>query len=218
MARNQAEETKTVETFTISGRMINGSLFVKDAYDEKSVPSYKIEIAVKGTADTNPALAELEDRLLDFADGKWGKGAGDDPDLVLPLLDGNVLARKREKKNKEGDAYKGTTVIRANTIYNKDGIDGPGGIQVFDEDVQEITPARSGDIYPGCEVEIAVTLSGYEDNQGNNAIKFYLSAVQKIADGEKLVKAADRSSLFKPVGRTGGGAPAGEGRRRRAAR
>lgn len=217
MAR-KPEENKAAETYTIKGRMINGSLYVKDAYDEKSVPSYKIEIAVKGTSATNPALAELEDTMLDFADARWGKGAGDDPDLVLPMLDGDVLARKREKKGKEGDAYKGTTVLRANTIYNKDGIDGPGGIQVYDEDVQEVPPARSGELYPGCEVEIAFTLSGYEDNQGNNALKLYLSAVQKVGDGEKLVRAADRSTLFKPVGRSGGGAAAGEGRRRRAAR
>lgn len=216
MARNDTKEVnKASEVFTLpEGMLINSSFFVKDAFDDKSVPSYKGEIAIK---KSDPLLLELEDRLLDFADAKWGKGAGDDPDLVLPLLDGDVLARKREKKNKEGDAYKGTTVIRFNTVYNKDGVDGPGGVQVYDEEVQPITPARSGEIYPGCYVEVAVVISGYEDNQGNNALKFYLSAVQKTRDGEKLVKAADRSSLFKPVGRSGGGEAAGEDRRRRRA-
>lgn len=220
MARdNKDNGNKSSEVFTLpEGMLINASLFVKDAYDDKSVPSYKIEVAIDGDEKTNKAIADLVERMLDFADAKWGKGAGDDPDLVLPLLDGNTLARKREKKGKEGDAYKGKTVIRANTVYNKDGVDGPGGIQVYDEDVQPITPARQGDIYPGCYVEVAVVLSGYEDNNGNNAIKCYLSAVQKTRDGEKLVRAADRSSLFKPVGRNGGGEAAGDGRRRRASR
>lgn len=206
------DENKTVEPFTISGRMINGSLFTKDAFDDKAVPSYKIEITVP---KDDEQIADIEDRLFDFADEKWGAGAGDDEDLVLPLLDGNKLAKKREKKGKDGDAYKNTFVIRANTIYNKDGTDGPGGIQVFDEDVEEIDATRKNAIYPGCYVSIGVVISGYENNDGNNALKFYLSAVQKTGDGEKLVQAADRSSLFQPAGRTGGGEEAGGRRRRR---
>lgn len=209
MAKRE-ENTVKIDTFTLpEGRVINHSLFKKDAFDDKSVPSYKIELAFdKDSAE----MADLEDMLLDAADQRWGAGAGDDPDLVLPLLDGDKLAKKREKKGKQGDAYKGMIVIRSNTIYNLDGQDGPGGIQVFDADAAPIEPARQGEVYQGCYGIGAVNIGFYEDNDGNNAIKLYLAAFQKTRDGERLVTASDRSTLFKPVGRENGG---GTARRRR---
>jgi hypothetical protein len=210
MARDN-DKTK-MDVFTLpEGRVINCSLFKKDAFNEKSVPSYKIELAFPADSDE---MADLEDKLLDAADARWGEGAGEDPDLVLPLIDGDKLAKKREKKGKAGDAYKGMMVIRANTIYNKDGQDGPGGIQVLGPDVEPIEPARSGDVYQGCYGVAAVSIGFYEDDDGNNAIKLYLSAFQKTRDGERLVTASDRSNLFKPVGREAGGGSSGRRRRR----
>jgi len=205
-----SNDDKKMEAFTLpEGRIINHSLFVKDAYDDKAVPSYKVEIAIP---EDDPGLVELENLLCDAADDKWGAGAGDDPDLIFPLLEGDKLARKREKKGKDGAAYKGMTVIRANTIYNKDGVDGAGGIQVFDPDAELVPVARQGEVYQGCYAIVAVTLSFYESNDGNNAMKFYLAAIQKTRDGERLVTATDRSSMFKPTGRNSGGS---SGRRRR---
>lgn len=204
-----ADENKSTEAFTLpEGRVINHSLFVKDAFNDKSVPSYKIEIAFD---KDSPEMADLEDRLLEAADERWGEGAGDNPDLVLPLLDGNKLKAKREKKGKQGDAYADKIVIRANTIYNKDGQDGPGGIQVFDPEVEPIEPARQREVYNGCFGEAAVSLGFYETDDGDPAIKFYLAAFQKTREGEKLATSADRSTLFKPRGRAEGG----ERRRRR---
>lgn len=206
------EETKTADVQTLPvGRVINCSLFKKDQFNAKSVPKYKIEIAFPKDSD---AEIDIEEMLLDAADDYWGKGASDDEDLVLPLIDGDKLAKKRAKKNKDGSAYEGMIVIRADTVYNKDGTDGPGGIQVFDEDVEPIEPARQGEIYPGCYGQAAVVIGKYEDDEGNNALKFYLSAFQKTADGEKLIKAADRSGLFKPVGREKGSKDGSRRRRR----
>lgn len=215
----KSEDKKAVDIFTLpEGRVINQSLFVKDAFDERAVPSYKIEIAIP---KDDPGIADLEDRLLDFADDRWGEGASDDENLVIPLLDGDKLAKKREKKGKDGDAYKGMIVIRANTIYNKEGQDGPGGIQVFDPDVEEILPARSSDVFSGCYGEVAVTIGTYEGDDAGpdrdehfNGLKFYMSAFQKTKNGEKLVSSADRSTLFKPRGRDGGGESGGRKRRR----
>lgn len=196
-----SEDTTTKIITLPVGRVINHSLFKKDQFNDKSVPSYKIELAFPKDSEE---IADIEDLLLDFADAKWGAGAGDDEDLVLPLISGDKLAKKRSKKGKDGSAYEGMVVIRANTIYNKDGADGPGGVQVFDEDVEPVEPARQGEVYNGCYGQAAVVIGSYEDDDGNNALKFYLSAFQKTGDGEKLVKAADRSSLFNPVGREGG--------------
>ena len=206
---SKKETDKSADAFIIRGRLINASLFVKDQFNDKATPSYKAEIAFKEDSSEH---IDLENRLFDFADDKWGKGAGDDADLVIPLISGNKLAKKREKKDKDGEAYKGMMVVRANTIYNKDGQDGPGGIQVFDQDVEEIGASNQGEIYPGCYVEMGVVIGTYEDDDGNNALKFYLSAMQKVKDGEKLVSSADRSGLFKPVGRSDSGT---KSRRRR---
>ena len=206
-----------MDTFTLpEARLINCSLFTKDAFNDKSVPSYKLEVAI--SLEDVEGIERVEDVLFDAADSKWGEGAGDDEDLVLPLLNGDKLAKKREKKGKQGDAYKGMIVIRANTIYNKDGIDGSGGIQVFDEEAELVPVARQGEIYQGCYGIAAVNIGFYETDDGDHAMKFYLAAFQKTKDGERLMTASDKSNLFKPTGRkkrTAEGGEGTEGKRRR---
>jgi len=191
-----------LDAFTLpEARVINHNLFVKDAYNDRATPAYKVEVAIP---EDNEEVGVLEDFLLDLADRKWGEGTGDDEDLVLPLLSGNKLAAKREKKGKDGDAYKGMTVIRASTLYNGDGLDAAGGVQVYDPDAERILPARQSEVYPGCYGIVGVNVGFYETDEGNPGIKLYLAAFQKTRDGERLVRAADRSTLFKPVGREGG--------------
>lgn len=208
------DDDKKQEAFTLpEARLINSNLFTKDAYNKKATPSYKLEIAIDADSEE---YADLEEAALDAADEYWGPGAGDDEDLVLPFISGDKLANKREKRGKPGDAYKGMIVIRANTIYNAEGVDGPGGIQVFDQDAERVEAARQGEIYNGCYGIAAVTWGFYEDDDGNNAMKFYLSAFQKTGEGEKLITASDKSGMFKPVARADGSK--GEGRRRRRAR
>lgn len=216
MAKKDDDKNKM---FTLpEARVIHHSLFVKDQYNDKSVPAYKIELAFpKGTQEAD----DLLDMLLDFAVDTWGEGADEDEYLVLPLLDGDKLARKREKKGKDGAAYKDMWVVRASTIYNKDGVDGPGGIQVYDEDVELISAAQSAQVYPGCFGEAAVVIGTYQGDDAGpdkdepfNGLKFYLSAFQKTADGERLATGGDRSGLFKPRKKAPGRA-AGETRRRR---
>lgn len=205
------KDRETTDEFTLpGGRLINSSFWVKDQFNDKAVPSYKSEIAIPKDSEE---LADLEDRLIRAADDHWGKGAGDDEDLVIPFISGDKLAKKREKRGKDGDAYRGMTVIRANTIYNLHGDDAPGGIDVFDQDVERISPANQGQIYNGCYGEVGVVIGFYEDDDGNNAMKFYLNSFQKTKDGERLRKSSDRSSLFKPVGREEGSG--GKRKRRR---
>lgn len=221
MAKTETKEAPKVHLLP-PGRLINHSLFVKDAYvDDKgreAVPSYKIEMAFEpGDVEGEGLFDEL---LAEAAVRHWGESAWDDffaGKIKSPLLDGDKLAAKRERKGKPGDAYKGKKVLRAKTIYNKDGVDGPGGVQVFDEAVKEIGAGNMNEIYQGCFGQVAVTINCYEDNDGDPAMSCYLSAFQKTGDGERLVTPKDHSTLFKPVGRTAaaanGEAPA---RRRRA--
>ncbi len=181
------------------GRLINHSLFELDQYIPKKgqpgTPSYKVELAFdKGDLDV------IHNAMLDFANETWGADAEDG--VVLPIKDGDAMAKKREKDGKPGDAYEGKDVLRANTIYNKHSEKGPGGIQVLNFDCSEIGPANRSEIYQGCYGIAAVTFSGWTDETtGNNAITLYLSAFQKTADGERLVTPKDHSKLFKPVGR-----------------
>lgn len=206
-----SKDKKAAEVHLLpKGMVINHSLFSKDQYNEKATPSYKIELAFE-----KKALDAFYDKLLDFAVDKWGKGADDkDSGLIIPIKSGDIFAKKREAKGKSGDAYAGKEVIRANTIFNKHGEDGPGGVAVYDMDAEtEIGVANGDEFYRGCFAQAAVVIGSYttEDNDGNpvNGLTLYLSAVQKVGDGDPLTAPKDHSALFKPVGREEGeGKPA----------
>ena len=186
------------------GTVINSSLFEKDKFDETSKAAYKVEIAFE-----RGALDDVVEKLMDAADAEWGKGAGEDDDMIWPVLDGDKLAAKREKNGKNGDAYKGKDVIRANTIFNSHGEDGPGGVAMYNADLSKMDPVADRDeIYNGVTGSAGVKIGTYHDKRfDRNGMKFYLTAFQKVADGERIGGNTDHSALFKPVGRTEGEAP-----------
>jgi len=213
------KETKTI--LLPEGRVINASLFEKDQYaPEKGspgVPSYKIELAFDPKLVTGQGT--VEDELINAACDEWGDPAEDDflnGVIRSPLLKGDDLAKDREERGKAGDAYKGMIVIRANTFFNLNHQDAPGGIQVYGPDVKEIGPATQNEIYPGCYGQAAVVISAYLMDR-KRGVKFYLTAFQKTRDGDKLVSQANYSTLFKPVAGAGSptaDAPAGRRSRR----
>lgn len=204
------------------GRLINHALFERDVYEDprgkKGDPMYKIEMAY----DPKQIEGEgtIEDKLLEAALDEWGDTKKIEDEFFngtirIPFIDGNKLAAKREEKGKQGDAYKGKLIIRCNTKFNKDGIEGPGGVSVYDENVNEVGPVQgnTGLIYLGCYGIPAVTISAGRDvGSDDKHVKFWLVSFQKTRDGEKLAGSRDTSKLFKPVGRTEGG---GDGERRR---
>ena len=203
------------------GRLINEALFTKDAYKgdkgQPGVPKYKVELTFDPAAVTGQGT--IEDELINEACDEWGDPAEQaflNGVIRSPLLNGDRMAEKRAAKGKPGDAYRGKIVVRADTIYNHEGRDAPGGVYVCGADATRITPAQAGEIYPGCYGQAVVTISTYLDNRGEQCLKFYLVGFQKTRDGERLIRPADYSQLFKPVGRTAGadGQPA-EGRRSR---
>ena len=203
-------DSKYTEAFTLpEGRVINESLFVKDAFNDKSTPAYKVEMAFDADSEE---FADFQEMLYEAAESHFGREY-EDGDLKLPILDGNKLAQKREKKEKDGSAYKGTLVVRASTIYNKNGENDSGGIQVLDADAEDLEPARKSEVYNGCYGVMAATVGFYETDDGDDAIKLYLVAFQKTRDGDPLRSSSDRSGLFKPVNRE-----AGEGKRQRRSR
>jgi len=203
------------EKFTLpEGRLINHSLFTKDAYvDEKgreAIPSYKVELVF----DPDD-LDSVEDMLRAAAVAEWGAGADEEYNegkIKDPIKDGDKKAAKRKADGKAGDAYEGKIYLNAHTIFNKSGDDAPGGICVFNEQAEPIEPAMQGDVYCGCWGIAAVTIGAY-DIQGKG-LTFYLSGFQKTRDGERLSSASDVSEMFEPVGRDQEGGTGG--RRRRA--
>lgn len=221
-------KTEVQPTVLPEGRLINSALFERDAYTPAGgapgTAKYKIEVALDPALVTGEGT--IEDAMADAIAAKWGNQAADDfldgkAGFVDPRLDGDVLAAARAEKGKEGEAYKGKIVIRADTTFNKDGAAADGGTHVYGPDNSPIEPARQAEVYSGCFGHVAVNISTYETDGKNErgqtiklkALKFYLVAFQKTRDGDKLVKAADRSSLFKPVA----GAAAQPGVRRRRA-
>ena len=186
---------------TPEGRLINHALFERDAYKDPSGkgregdPMYRIEMAFD-----EKDIEELEDLIVQAAIDEWGSKAGDDYDngvIETPILDGDELAKKREDKGKKGDAYKGKLVIRAHTIYNRNGEDAPGGVYVCNANAEEITPADRGEVYNGCYGVASVTVQPYLIDRKKGAT-LYLNGFQKTDDGERL-RSADPSSLFKPM-------------------
>lgn len=196
MTKAKAEKQRVT---TPVGRLINNSLFEKDAYtDEKgreATPSYKIEMAFD-----EKDIVELENAIVAAAVAEWGKDAEKDYDkgeIRSPIIDGNELAKKREAKGKKGDAYAGKLVIRAATIYNRNGDDAPGGVYVCGPDAVEIDFANRGEIYNGV-LGVAVVVPSAYSVSGERGVTLYLQGFQKVEDGERL-RGQDVSSLFKPM-------------------
>lgn len=224
MANEKKRERKT---FTLpEGRLINHALFERDIYKDPKTgkendPRYQIELAfdakqIEGEGTIEDQL--LDEALAEFGDSKATEDAFFGGDIRVPFLNGDELAKKREEKGKQGDAYKGKLVIRAATTFNKDGVAGPGGIAVYGpgggEDPISTNHGNVDSVYPGCYGIAAVTIAAGVDpgRGGGRYTKFWLVGFQKTRDGEKLFSGRDTASLFKPVGRTEG---ASEGRRSR---
>jgi len=201
------------------GRVINESLLEKDIYtDERgreATPSYKIELTY-----LDEVLDEVYDLVLDTAEAKWGSeaiakdDAGNDvlaSHIRSPIRNGDEMAADREQRGKDGSAYAGMSVIRADTIFNFNGQDAPGGVQVWDEAMKKITAANRELIYRGVYGYVAVVASAYPGiGGGQDGVKFYLNGFQRTKDGEPIATGSDTSRLFKPVGRA-----EGEGTRKR---
>lgn len=211
------------ETFVLpEARVLVVNLLERDVYKDKDTgaegkPKYKVVLAF----DRNQVIGEgtIEDKMADAIEAAYGAATAQEwldgrQDRISPLKDGDEIAKEREAAAKDGSANKGKIILSADSIYNKDGVEGPGGFLVYGADNQKYSPALHGDLYGGMYGCAAVTLHAYKDypRKGDRGVKCYLSQFQKTRDGEKL--AAEKSSLFAPV--AGTTPPASEGRRRRA--
>lgn len=180
------------------GRLINSSLWEKDVFrgerGGEGKPSYKVEMAFE------PAeLGEFEAAVAAEAVAEWGPAAEDaywDGEITSPVLEGDKLADGREAKGKVGDAYRGKLVVRAKTVFNRNGEDGPGGVYVCDEDAKELDFANRGKVYNGCFGRASVTLQAGKVQ--DRYVTAYLNGFQFVKDGDRL-RTSDPGSLFSPM-------------------
>lgn len=216
-----ARETKKKEPAEIillpEGRLINNALFERDQYNDTSALLYKAEIAIpKDSAEFDAVIDKLYAAAEEAGLSDKEKFTIDGGDVACGIIDGDVYAKKRERQNKPADAYKGHWIIRAGSKFNKDGVEGPGGMAVYNEAAEAVTIQNQGQVYNGCYGILAVTINTYiddgKDGTGLPSTKFYLAGFQKSRDGERFAAARDMSSVFKPLGKP---AAAGGGERRR---
>ena len=206
------EEKKFFDVTTPVGRLINHALFERDQYDEKAKLKYNVELAFAWEDVTGEAPdgedATVEDVLWEAAEHFFGEGAGQrflDGDIRSPILDGDKMKKKREDAGKPGDAYEGLAVIRANTIYNRHGEEGPGGAVVWDESVEAII--MPGKVYEGSMGCALLQVGSYTDEDPRSGdsidcLMFYLKAYQFTGDGERLMSVSDTAGAFKKVGKS----------------
>ncbi len=203
----QEEKAKAVRLMTPVGRLINHSLFEKDVYtDERgreATASYKAELAF----DLDDEFKAFEGAIVDFAVKTWGAAAEEEywnGAIRAPVLVGDELAKTREEKGKKGDVYAGKYVVRAHTVFNRNGEDGAGGVYVCGPDAKELDFADRGKVYNGCFGKISVTLQAYKID-GRRGITLYLNGFQLVKDGDRI-RGGDPSNLFSPMmGQAGGG-------------
>jgi|TARA_Y100000034_G_scaffold135331_1_gene206827 hypothetical protein len=197
----KATEDKKKKIMTPEGRLINGSLWTKDVYTpergKEGTPQYKVEMAF------NPDdLEELENAIVACAVEEWGEDAEqeyDDGDIRSPILDGDEMAKKREKKGKSGEAYQGFDVIRAATIYNAFGDDDSGGIYVADAAAEQMTFEERGKVYNGSYGIAILTPNAYEMEGRDGTVRgvsLYLQAYQFTRDGDPLRGSNAGASMF----------------------
>lgn len=225
MAKTEKKEVKNI--LLPEGRLINHSLFTPDKYNDEAKAQYKVELAFDPAQLTErPKDGDsIEDELVFAGEEEWGEKFGDLFDAgktIVPFLDGDELAARRADKGKAGDAYKGKLVIRANTIFDKNGnecqLGDTTGTHTYGPDAEPLAAMQRDQVFQGCYGIAMVTIWNYLDERsGKKGQKFFLKAFQVTRNEEELRLAtpSDPGKAFKPIGRK----PAAEGdsgRRKRA--
>ena len=220
--------SETPNAFALpEGRLINGHLFVRSVYkDEKGregKPKYNVEMAYPKD-EKDDILDPFEDYLWDIMAEAYGETKVKEYEkkdwIRWPIKDGNKKAARREEKGKKGDAYKEMNVVSASSLYNKNGDEAEGGIDIYDEAVETIDPVNKTQVYNGCMGVIAVKAKAYDGTNDNDdpfiSCVLYLEAFQMTGDADRLATQVDRSGLFQKRSQTAKDAePKDKGRRSR---
>ena len=214
--------TEEIGAFALpEGRLINGHLFVRQVYKDEKGREGKPNYSVEMTFDPGQ-LDEFEKYLENVMVAHFGAekfGQYEENGWVRwPIRDGDKKAARRKANGKNGEAYEGKDVVSASSLYNKNGEEADGGIEVFDAEVNLIEPVNKSEVYNGSFGVAAVKGKAYErtgdDGDPIMSVVLYLEAYQKTRDGDRMAQKQDRTALFQKVGGTGASGSKGGGRRR----
>ena len=166
-----------LQVTTPKARLSFPDLFEPKAFGKDKEPKYKATFLF----DKNADLTEMREAVKLAAKEKWGdvipKG------IKLPFIDGNT---------KEMDGYEDTIVVNASSKFPP---------QVVNQKCDAVTDKTS--VYAGCYVRGSLIANAWEYTEGKSVmgrgVSFYLSAVQKVADGEPFAKRQNASDLFGAV-------------------
>jgi len=179
-----------------------------DEHGKKGEPRYTMDmifdaadIAKFRAEDGSGNLVEVGvDRLaVQLAKERWPELS--DPAVLKaeltkgwPLKKGDVMAAKKEAKNKDGEPFKGKIVITAKSYenvkpilsyYDKTANNGKGGFRVLnrgsDVDMAKASDLFQGGNYFGAELTMKAT-----EVSGTKFITFYINAVRYLGEGEKF--------------------------------
>ncbi len=214
--------TEEIGAFALpEGRLINGHLFVRQVYkDDKGregKPNYSAEMVFE-----QGQLGEFEKYLENVMVAQFGQEKFNQYEkngwVRWPIRDGDKKAARRKANGKNGEAYEGKDVVSASSLYNKNGDEADGGIEVFDAEVNPIEPVNKSEVFNGSFGCAAVKGKAYErtgdDGDPIMSVVLYLEAYQKTRDGDRLAQKQDRTALFKKAGGGESSGNKGDGRRR----
>lgn len=235
MAKTEEAKLSSKQVVIEDALLLVENVWERDVYKDKDTGAEgkpKYQVVVGFNPDTVFGEGTIEDHLADVIAESYGNDVAEEfmiggfdyskrrQDRITPFRDGTAIANDAKKEGKDREASRGLAVLAATSIFNKDGVEGPGGMRVLDMDLTELTGLDKAKVYAGCRVNIQCTFKAYKDypRKGDRAVTCYLTAVQKIADGEPLRKSGGEGGatqlMFKAVGGTGGAAATGERRRR----
>lgn len=122
--------------------------------------------------------AVINKYIKDLMLAQWGNKALNNPALITPLKDGDNPSREGNALF-AGSWYVNVKTKRKPILVDTDGSSADG----------------TGAIYSGCYV--SVLLRGYAyDKRGNKGVGLSFSAIQKVADGERIASSFNPSALL----------------------
>jgi hypothetical protein len=195
-----AKEKATEYEFTTPVRMVWPALFEAKAYIDQKTQKYKGEPKFQATFLLDPNGSDLA-ALKAAAKAIAKAHSADFANTLFPFKDGDKLADKVAAKQKNGDYYRGTVVVRTDTknppllAVFRDGEVSKGAIDL----TPALTAQYQGWFYSGSLVIPVINLVWYDavGDDGKPGVKAYLNTVVALNKGERIGGGKAASERFK---------------------
>jgi hypothetical protein len=183
MAKKSDIDRNELLAVTPPGRVCFPSLFETKSFDGQDTGKYGLVLVFKQTDDLNE-LKQIVRRAADHRFGEAWKAEFKRGKFSLPFRPCSDYAQSGEPFTDDPDAI----------FINLTSTEPPSMVD------EMVRPIMSRDtIYAGCFAQAQVYAHAY-DTKGNKGVTFFVNALQKTGDGEKLGSGrADAKTIFKPI-------------------